>query len=264
MFESTYFTYDGVSSEDMGVRIINPGSGLYKEPFMGQRKIVETTVPGRNTPYFTGVDKSPISFPVAIFIEEWQNRNNLRQIARWLNQTDYKPFWFDTNRDRVLDVIFDGSAQIIHNGCKEGYVTLNARGETDMFRSQKKTYNKVINGAFTVNFNNDGDDAYAPYMIIKKIGHGDIGMKLTLENKVITDFKIKEMLDKEIAYVDCANETIRSSYADTERYLFDKIEGDYPTFQLGNIYNQESSTQVEFTGNFEITMEYEVPYLIAE
>ncbi|RKI97921.1 phage tail protein, partial [Butyricicoccus sp. 1XD8-22] len=80
MLESTAFTFNYISSMDMGVFMIQDGNGLYNEPFLPQRSILETKVYGRKSPYFKGVDEEPLSFTLSFYIEGWKDRNNLRQI----------------------------------------------------------------------------------------------------------------------------------------------------------------------------------------
>lgn len=263
MFESMNFTYDGVSSEDFGVMMINSGTGLFKEPFLAPRSITEKSIAGRDVPLFGGVAEKPLSFPLTIFIEEWEKRDNLRAIARWLNQKEYKPLWFETDPDRRFYALIDGTPMLNHNGIKEGYVTLNVRCMTHYLSSAEKVYKRIINGYAEDWINNDGDEPFTPRLIIKKIGNGDVKIETFMEGKKINNFHIKDMLDGEIAYVDCGMETIRSSYQENERYLFDLFNHDYLIFTLGNIYNTESSTKIVFTGNFEFIMEYSTAYRAA-
>lgn len=260
MFESMNFTYDGISSEDFGVVMVNSGSGLFKEPFLANRTINEKSTASRDVPLFTGVSEKPLSFPLTIFIEEWEKRDNLRAIARWLNQKEYKPFWFETNPDRVVEALVEGTPQLIHNGIKDGYVTLNIRCKTHYYTSQPKVYERTITGQHQDWINNDGDEIIAPYLEIKKIGNGNVQIDTFMEGQQINNFIIKDMLDGEIAYVNCIDEQIRSSYANTERYLFDLFNDDYLRFELGNIYNTESSTKIVFKGNFSIKMFYKIIY----
>lgn len=261
MFESMNFTYDGISSEDFGVVMVNSGSGLFKEPFLANRTIIEKSTANRDVPIFTGVGEKPLSFPLTIFIEEWEKRDNLRAIARWLNQKEYKPFWFESNPDRVMDVLIEGTPQLVHNGIKEGYITLNVRCKTHYYKSQPKIYERTINGTYTDWINNDGDETIAPYIEIKKIGNGGtVQIQTSVEGRQVNNLIIKDMLDGEIAYINCVDEQIRSSYADTERYLFDLFNDDYLRFEIGNIYDAESSTEIVFKGNFSIKMAYEVIY----
>src|SRR5690606_18530223 len=97
MREAINFSFDGIASEDMGVHIASTESGLYEEVFLPTREIIEIKIPHRNKPYLQRVELEPLSFPLTIFIHEWQSRDNLRQIARWLYQDFYKPLIFDSN-----------------------------------------------------------------------------------------------------------------------------------------------------------------------
>lgn len=260
MFESMGFTYDGISSEDLGVMMVNSGTGLYKEPFLANRSIIEKNIAGRNVPLFGRVEEKPLSFPLTIFIEDWETRDDLRAIARWLNQTEYKPFWFDTNPDKRVWALVEGSPQLVHNGIKEGYITLNIRCKTHYYESQDRYYNRVVDGFAEDMINNDGDEDFAPIIEIKKIGNGDVKIETYMEGQKINSMEINNMLSGEIAYIDCIRETIRSSHQEQERYLFDLFNDDYLYFTLGNQYNTESSTKIVFTGTFEITMKYNAIY----
>lgn len=260
MFESLNFTYDGISSEDFGVMMINSGTGLYKEPFLANRSIVEKSIAGRDVPLFSRVEKKPLSFPLTIFIEEWEKRDNLRAIARWLDQEEYKPLWFETDPNKIVYALFDGAPQLIHNGLKEGYITLNVRCDSHFMSSGFKEYKKSISGTLTDWINNDGDEDLAPRLEIKKRGNGSIRIETFMEGQRVNNFEIRDMLDGEIAYVDCAMETIRSSYAENERYLFDLCNDDYLRFILGNKYDTDSATKIVFTGDFDIIIKYEVIY----
>lgn len=254
------FSYDGINSEDMGVTVLNAGTGLYKENFLAPRKIVEKTVAGRHTPYFVRIEETPLSFPMSIYIADWERRDNLRAIARWLDQDQYKPLWFDTTPNRVMFCLIEGAPQLLHNGCKDGYITFNVRCNSPFMYSQEIVYKRTINGYYDDWINNDGDKTIAPYMKIKKVGNGNITIKTTQENRVINNFEIKDLLDGELIDVDCAEENIRTNYEKNERYLFDNTNKDWITFVLGNPYDQESSTHIEFTGSFELEMTYRMIY----
>lgn len=263
MFESMSFTYDGVNSEDFGVMMVNSNTGLFKEPFLAARSITEKSIAGRDVPLFGGVSEKPLSFPLTIFIEEWEKRDNLRAIARWLNQKEYKPLWFETDPDRRFYALIDGTPVLNHNGIKEGFITLNVRCMTHYMSSAERVYKKIVNGTADDWINNDGDEPFAPRLTIKKIGNGDVKIETFLEGKRTHSLQIVEMLDGEIAYLDCAMETIRSSHQEYERYLFDLCNHDYLTFGIGNPYNTESSTKIVFTGNFEFIMDYSTAYRAA-
>lgn len=132
MKESINFTYDGQSNEKFGVYLANIGGGLYNEPFLPNRKIVEKRIASREKPYFQGMEASPLQFSITIVIKEWDLAQNKRAIARWLFQDYYKPLIFESNPERVFYALIEGDAQLHHNGITTGvqeqaYVTLNVR-----------------------------------------------------------------------------------------------------------------------------------------
>lgn len=260
MFESMSFTYDGVSSKDMGVVLINSNNGLFKENFLPNRKIVEKSVAGNSKPYFKRVEEQPLSFPVTFYLEGWKERDSYREIVRWFDQEFYKPFWLETNPNRIMYALIEGSSDLLHNGCKEGYVKLNIRCNSPYMYSQPVTYKKTINGSHIEHINNNGDKECRPYLKIKKIGNGDIVIKTFIEGQQVNNFQLTSLLDGEIIDVDCLHEELKTNYEKNGRYLFDNFNDDWLQFQLGNIYDGESSTRVEFTGNFELEMTYQMIY----
>jgi len=260
MLESTLFTYDGISSEDMGVRMVNPDGGLYKENFLPTRKIIEKAVAGRNSPYPKRVAEEPLSFPMSFFIKEWGDRDNLREIVRWFDQEYYKPLWLDSNPDRIMYAMIEGSSDLLHNGCLDGHVTFNIRCNSPFMYSQPFTFKKTIEGTYETQISNEGDDTFRPYLKIKKIGNGNINIKTYLEGSLVNDFQLNDLLDGEIIDVDCANEDIKTIYEPNGRYLFDNHNDDWLEFGIGYKYNGENSTKVIFTGNFELEMTYQYVY----
>lgn len=255
------FTYDGISSEDMGVILISEGGGLFRENFLPTRKIIEKSVASRNTPYFKRLEEQPVSFPLVFYIEEWENRENLREIARWLDQEYYKPIWFESNPNRVYYALIEGSSEIFHNGLKDGYVQTTVRCNSPYSYSHPITSKYNVSSELTNYINNDGDKPFRPYIKIKKKGNGDIKIKTYLENKLINNFQLNALLDGEEIDIDCSNEEIKSNFESKGRYLFDNHNNDWLEFGIGYKYNGETSTKMILTGDFDIEMTYQYVYL---
>lgn len=262
MFESESFCYDNIHSDDMGVRVVNSNSGLFKENFLSNRVIIEKEVPGRNTPYFKGITRKPLSFPMTIFIEDWEKRDNLSMIARWFNQEEYKPLWFGNNPNKRVYALVEGSSDLLHNGCKDGYFTINIRCDSPFLHSRELSYKREIYGTAVDRINNAGDMTFKPFITIKKKGDGDVIIQTFMNQKQLCNMYIKDLLDGEIIEIDCAEESIRSNHQSSGRYLYDNHNDDWLEFGIGYPYDGESSTQVMFTGNFEIEMKYQYAYLI--
>lgn len=253
MLESLSFTYDGFSCEDMGVVMINNGNGLYKETFLPTRKINETRVNGRPNPYFNGIESEPLSFPLSIYIADWKERKNLREIARWLFKPYYKKLTFQSNPDRVFYALFEGSSDLLHNGCKDGYITLNVRCNSPFAYSNPISYQfNVINTLEKVLFN-EGDLLIRPKMKITQYGVDDIKIKNNANGQ---EFILKNVVIGEVVDVDCANESITSSLESvTNKYLYN----DHNDVWLD--FDENSNATFTFTGNFDVEMSFEYVYL---
>lgn len=143
MQESTHFTFDGVNSKDMGVRIGTTNGGLFEESFLPTRSIVERKVTHREKPYLQRVENEPLSFSLGFFIEEWDKPDSLRRIARWLFQPYYKPLILDANPNRIFYVIVEGDSNLFHNGAKEGYVEFNLRADSPYSYTAEHNQEKI-------------------------------------------------------------------------------------------------------------------------
>ena len=132
MQESMVFSYDGQSSKKFGVFLGHVESGLYHEPFLPERRIVEKKIANREKPYFQTIEQEPLQFPMTIVMTEWNNYDIKRQIARWLFQDYYKPLYFESNPERIYYAIIEGASEIHHNGVRDyndthAYITVNVR-----------------------------------------------------------------------------------------------------------------------------------------
>ena len=252
MLESLSFTFNGISSEDMGIVLVNGGDGLYQETFLPTRKIVETTVSNRNAPYFRRVDNEPLSFSITIWIKEWKDRDNLRAIARWLFKDYYKPMYFESSPDKIYYVIFEGTSTLFHNGVKDGYITLNCRCNSPFLFSQEKTETFSVNGTTNFMFFNEGDLTMRPKLKITCRSAGNVSIKNNTNNQ---EFKITNVQPNEIITVDGANETIISSLEYINRFLYDSHNGIWLDI-TGN-----STCEITLAGNFSLEWTYEYIYL---
>lgn len=143
MKQSIQFMYDGISSEDMGVFIAWSDDGLFEENFLPNRQIIEKKIANREKPYFQRVEHEPLSFSLSFAIADWENKDTLRRLARWLFQPYYKPLVFDSNPNRVFYAMFEGDSQLFHNGLNEGYIELNIRCDSPYSYSFEQTKENI-------------------------------------------------------------------------------------------------------------------------
>lgn len=139
MKQSIQFMFDGISSEDMGVHIAWNDDGLFEENFLPNRKIVEKKIANREKPYFQRVENEPLSFSLSFAIADWEDKETLRKLARWLFQPHYKPIVFDSNPNRVFYVILEGDSSLFHNGLNEGYIEIELRCDSPYGYTHEQT-----------------------------------------------------------------------------------------------------------------------------
>lgn len=257
MRESLNFVYNGISSEDMGVIIASPETGLFREKLLADKNIVEKTVTGNDKPYFERVERKPLSFPLTIFIHEWRNRDNLREIARWLDVDYYKKLTFESNPDRIYYAIFEGSSELMHNGAKDGYVTLNVRCNSPYTYSETATFD-LKNNPIIINF---GDKEIHPiFRIVNRVTNNTI----TITNETTNEtMQISNLSNNESVFIDVANEDIVSSLQDIGVYRYSNLSGDEIRLVTDTIFTSGNTFQVTGSaGNdFDIEIEFQAIYL---
>jgi len=252
MLENTSFTFNGIDSESMGVFMINNGNGLYQDIFLPNRSIVETSTPNKNIRYLKRVEKEPLSFPLSIYINNWKEWSNLRSIIRWLDQDEYCEFWVNDDPERIFYVMVEGSSELLHNGCKEGYATMTLRSLYPFALSPTYMETLEVDETDEIILNNDGDATIRPHLTITKIGDGDISILNESNNQ---EFVLIDLYDGEEIEVDCTNEEIKSSLEEVaNRYLFDNHNDVWLDLDM------QTDSRLIFTGDFTINITYQLVY----
>lgn len=139
MKEGIDFVYDGIRSTDMGVFNVTLDSGLFSESFVAEREIQEISVRGNDKPYFQGVKRSPLSFKLEFAFSGSYDEQKIREVARWLDQDYYKPFYTTDNTERIFYCMLNSSSDLLHNGLKQGYITLEMRCDSPFSFSPQYT-----------------------------------------------------------------------------------------------------------------------------
>ena len=154
ILESKYFTIvdmDGsneVTSIDMGIVNAVVSNGMHKQQIVGARKILETKIPGRATPYFYGVDKSPLQFKISLatavlnvnseIIAEGATTDELNIIVSHFLKNTYRTIKFhiaeaEDSTTVSYDFVVVGSPEIEYIGDsygKHAIINLNMRCNT--------------------------------------------------------------------------------------------------------------------------------------
>lgn len=127
MKEGIDFYYDGIYSLDMGLINCKMDSGFFEEPFLSEREIHEVSIRGRDKPYLQGVKRSSLKFSLTFAFVDYYDEVKIREVARWLNQERYKPFYTSDNPERIFYCMLESESTLLHNGLKQGYVNVKFR-----------------------------------------------------------------------------------------------------------------------------------------
>ncbi|MGG3920347.1 distal tail protein Dit [Geobacillus thermodenitrificans] len=253
MIQRLDFSYDGISSLDMGVIQVSLEGGLFKETFVANKKINEVSIRGREKPYFFGTERDPLSFPLTIYFEDGFDENKIRNVARWLDQDFYKPFYFLEDPNKIYYAMTLENSEFIHNGIRDGFITLNFRCNSPYAYSPvtTKTYdfsNNTSSGTQII-INNYGDLECKPLLAIEPLEDGDISIvNLSDNNK---EFKFTGLKKGEIVTIDNEKELIESSLSYVWRY--ENFNNNYLSLKV-------DENKLNVYGKCKLTFKYQFKY----
>lgn len=251
--EGLTFVYDGISSSEKGLINVSIDGGLFEESFLPQRKIEEVKVRGNDKPYFSHVDKEPLSFDLEFAFEDGFTKSQLRDVARWLDQDYYREFYFPDYPSRRLFCMVNDSSDLIHNGDGEGYIKLTMRCDSSYSYSQEYLTPEID---FTMNvaegtnyeFQNAGDVLLKPELWITKVGDGDVTIENTSDGEI---FQFTGLKDGEQVYINNKREEIETDLAGVYRY--DNFNDTYLYLLVGrNILNVKGDCKLRFRHRFKL------------
>jgi phage-related protein len=125
---NTSFSYDGITSDEMGVSLVRLNGGMIDKPYVSGKEILEQFPNNSLYPYFFGIKYQPLSFSFAITCEDLDmDSDRLFDIANWICQNEYKPLIFDDNPSIQYYCMVVNQAGFVTNGLSQGYVELEFR-----------------------------------------------------------------------------------------------------------------------------------------
>lgn len=180
-----YFNYNNIDLSTFdGMRIGNEANDLYAVQIIGNRVLREEKIPGRQSPYFYGIEDTPLSLNITVALDRPKSISELRPFLRWLyNVEDYKKLFFDTDPNKFYYALFIGqptftyldrstSTDINNNNRKLiGFINLTARcNAATAFGPAIETLkvNPLYSSPFTIV--NNGDNLVFPSLTIKMGG----------------------------------------------------------------------------------------------
>lgn len=244
------FYFDGEYSIDHGIYLIKMESGFITDSFLGEREILQETIPGRDIPYFYGVSTSPLEVKLTLSpLEDLWTLEKRREIARWLDKKQYKEFYSTDNVDKRYYLLYTGGISLNTNGCMQGYIECTFRNISPYTYSPIYTSEydlSTIISPTTIVFNNQGDDILKPELEIKKYGGGDLSItNLTNSGKV---FLIEDMANEESIYIDNEHRYLKSD---------DLIVSPYSRFNNNYLELVRGNNQLEISSACKLTFRYQ-------
>lgn len=252
--ESEYFIFAGRKSAEFGIRNVAISTGLYEEPFMASRSIKEFTIRGQERPYFQEITRESKSIQVSFYFDNGWDDELIREVARWLDVEFYQPITFSEDQEKVYFVLPTDSSSIIHNGLKQGYITLTFRCDSPYSYSHTKAtpwYDLSKVNTSTIEIRNKGDKIILPEIDIIKIGSGDLSITNLSNKGEITSFTSLSS-DEEI-YVNGENQIIETNLPNTWRY--DNFNDNY----LSLVYGKNI---LEVNGKCKLKFKYKYKFII--
>lgn len=242
-----YFNYDGIDSRHFGIAAVDIGGGMYDEMFMPSRTVEETITEKRVTPIFHGVKLEKRSFDLNLAFENGFNDDLIDGVIEWLFKDEYKPLYFDGNPNKIMFSMISGKSSLIHNGLEEGYLTVSVETNSPYKYSREKT--ESFSSKSPIFINNGGHKDVFPKYTIRKIGSGDLKIKLNDNNVLITNLEGGEVLN-----IDSMRGIIETSIPGIYRY------NNIKAGELEHLYLAKGVSKIEIDGESEIDMSYREIY----
>lgn len=231
---------------------ISDSASLYEEQVVANKTINEYAVRGNPKPYFVDVKKDPLTFQLRFAFYDTVDDDLIDEVIRWLNVDFYQPLYFSEDIDRVFYAMPVNDISFIHNGLKQGYLNLTMRCDSPFSYGNDiltNWYDYSSTNTDLIEITNLGHFNFYPEVWIQKIGDGDLTINnLTNQNQ---EFKFSNLQDGEQLYVDCANQYIETSLANTYRY--DDFNDNY----LEIVYGKN---RLLVTGNAKLKFRYKYNY----
>ncbi|MCA1025659.1 phage tail family protein [Cytobacillus kochii] len=228
--ESLYFSFAGRRSTEFGINNVSISGGLFNEQLTSGKSITEFTVRGNPKPYFVETKRDPKQFQLHFFFNEGWNDNLINEVVRWLDVDYYEPLFFSEDIDRVFYCLpIDGIEQI-HNGLKQGYLTLNFRCNSPFSYSHEQVTPWIeVDGSKVIEIDNLGHHSTLPDIWIESDKSGSISFfNLTDQN---TEMRLDNLQTNEQLYIDCENEILETNLENVYRH--DDFNENYLTLVYG-------------------------------
>ena len=171
--DELYFTYDGKSSDDLGIINVSIEEVWVDEPFLATAEISNVNIKGRDKPYFMGITRQPLRLNLTFAFAEGWDEDLIQEVAMLFHTDYYKPLSFSENEDRVFYCMYSGDPRILHYKLKQGYIEMelvcNDICAYSRVKEQTFTGSSLVlseDGKYHITFSNRGNLPIYPEIIL--------------------------------------------------------------------------------------------------
>jgi|GEM_PF-5648739 len=232
-FIDATFSYNGITSDSMGVWLVKTSTDLMESQLFGDRSISYDTIPGRQTPYYYNETLSPfrVKLQLAPIDGLWTDELKER-LSRWLNNGRFNEFYSTDDIDKRYFLTYIGSPSLNVTGNNEGYADIEFQNIDCYVRTP--IYNQIFDLSAIgstptlIEIRNLGDECMKPVLEIKKVGAGSLSVVNLSDGGL--DFKFNNLQNAETLWVDNGNRQILS---DKNVLRYDDFSGNYMSMPYG-------------------------------
>lgn len=244
---SLYFSYDGITSESMGIYSVKLDGGIHEQPFLGGKDVASELIMGNDIPYRYGERTSPLTFRFALSpLGGLWTEDKRREVAAWLDNGRYAEFYSTDNIDKRYFLKLTGSSGLHTNGLKQGYITVEF--ENISCYAYSAEYELIWTASELAenpapSFANLGNVDLYPQLWIKKLGDGSFAIRNLTNGGTL--FRFNHLMDDEIVHV--LNDSRHISSSLSELYRYDDFNGNYLRLLPGrNTLQIEGDAELKF------------------
>ena len=243
------FTYDGVSSKEMGVTQVSVGNGLFEDSMMSTRTLEAETVRNRDSAYLKHVTREMISIEMTLYFDKGFDLRRLDKVRSWFDKDYYKPFYFDEMPDRIVWALLESDMRLTHDG-NQGYFTVSLRANSSYWHTPVVATEYPESGVHQL-INNGVGVSYPVYELYANSNITESNPFRLKNIRTNEEMVVTEMAQGEKITIDTTNESVGSSLPNIYRY--DSWNENYVVLATGN-------NLLEMEGDAHVVIKYRERY----
>jgi phage-related protein len=248
---STDFYFNNKESVDLEVYLVKMSTGFFTSPFLSDKEIIEEEVIGVDKPYFFGTHRKPLILNLTLStLDNLWTIEKRREVARWLDTNTYELFYSHDDKNKLYYCQYIGGIDLNDTGSMQGYIEVQMRCDSPYAYSpfyETVIYDYGSGNTGIYEFYNYSDDIIRPEIEIFSYSDGNMSIQ-NMTDANSGSFEFTGLFEDEIIYVDCENEVITTSLANTYRYS---------SFNDKYLFLPRGINRLKINGEIRVTLRYQ-------